>query len=185
VAPSVELPLAELLAGLSERSPAPGAGSASAWAGALAAALLEMCSRFADADDVVQRARGLRAQLVACGDQELSSFQPVLDALARNVGDPSRERLLEEALTRASEPPLAIARAATEVAELAAAVAEQSKSAVKGDAVAGVLLAEAASQSAAHLVEINLEGRGGDPRIVEVAGLKKRVEAARARVLGN
>ena len=144
-----------------------------------------MCAAFAGADDAVQRARVLRAQLLACGDAELSSYQPVLDALARDARDPSRERLLGEALTRAAEPPLAIARAATEVAELAAEVAQQSKPAVKGDAVAGVLLGEAASQSAAHLVEINLEGRSGDPRIVELAGLRRRVEAARARALGN
>jgi formiminotetrahydrofolate cyclodeaminase len=184
VAASAERPLAELLSALSERSPAPGAGSAAAWAGALASALLEMTAAYAGADASVARAGALRAQLLESAEQELQSYEPVLAALRLEANDPKRGPQLEEALSRASDAPLAIARAATEVAELAAAVAAQSKPAVAGDAVAGVLLAEAASQTASHLIEINLRNHPRDARLAEVAEVRARAAGARARALG-
>ena len=127
---SDERPLAELLSALSERSPAPGAGCASAWSGALAAALLEMVAAFAGADEAAARAPVLRARLLECGERELRSYEPVLAALRCDRSDPIRAQRLEEALSNASEAPLAIAPAATEVAELAAQVAAESKRAL-------------------------------------------------------
>jgi glutamate formiminotransferase/formiminotetrahydrofolate cyclodeaminase len=180
---SAELPLAELLSAVSDESPAPGAGSAAAWTGALAAALLEMAARFAGIGDAVERARALRSQLLASGEEELRSYEPVLAAARLDPSDPAREQRLREALSRASEAPLAIARSAAEVAELAAGVAARSKPALRGDAIAGVLLAEAASRSAARLVEINLIDSGGDPRLAEASELRSRLAAAREQVV--
>jgi formiminotetrahydrofolate cyclodeaminase len=182
VASSAELSLAELLSAVAERSPAPGAGSAAAWAGALAAALLEMAASFAGVGDGA-RARSLRSQLLASGEEELRSYDPVLAAARLDPGDHTREDQLREALSRASEAPLAIARSAAEVAELAAGVAAQSEPALRGDAIGGVLLAEAATQCAAGLVEINLNGRTGDQRLTEASELRKRSAAARREVL--
>jgi formiminotetrahydrofolate cyclodeaminase len=182
---SAELPLAELLCALAERSPAPGAGCAAAWAGALAAALLEMAAAYAQLPAAAVRAPELRAQLLRAGEEDLRSYGPVLEAMRLPAGDRTRRRRLDEALDRASETPLAIARAATEVAELAAEVAAASTPALRGDATAGVLLAEAAARTGARLVEINLAGRGGDPRLVEVAALSQRAADARERTLGR
>ena len=183
--PSVEPSLGELLSALSEPSPAPGAGSAAAWAGALAAALLEMTAAITGAQGAAGRASFLRAQLLASGDEELTSYEPVLAAARLEAGDPTRDARLQAALSDACEAPLSIARAAAEVAELAADVAAQSKPEVRGDAIAGVLLAEAANQSAARLVEINLRDRSTNPRLAEVAKLKDRAAAARDRVLAS
>jgi formiminotetrahydrofolate cyclodeaminase len=183
VAPSAELSLGELLSALAERSPAPGAGSAAAWAGALAAALLEMTAAFSGVDDALGRGRVVRAQLLAHGEEELASYEPVLAAERLDASDPSREQRLRDALSGACEAPLAIAKAAAEVAELAAEVAARATRALEGDAIAGVLLAEAACQSAARLVEINLHGRTDDPRLAEAARLRDRAHAARERVL--
>lgn len=190
MAPEAERPLAALLdavAGLldavAERSPAPGGGSAAAWCGALAAALLEMTASFAQAQDVAGRAAILRVQLLEAGEAELRSYEPVLTAVRLPASDSSRAERLGQALSNASEPPLAIARAAAEVAELAASVAAGSTPAVRGDAVAGVLLAEAAARAAVRLVEINLKDAGDDPRLAEAAELAERAARARAQAL--
>jgi formiminotetrahydrofolate cyclodeaminase len=185
VTPSAELSLGQLLAALSERSPAPGAGSAAAWSGALAAALLEMTAAFAGDRDIAARATVLRARLLERGDEDQRSYEPVLAAARLDPGDPSREERLQVALSAACEAPLAIACAASEVAELAVSVAERSKRGLEGDGAAGVLLAEAASRSAAGLVEINLRARSDDPRLAEAARLKRRAAAARERALGD
>jgi formiminotetrahydrofolate cyclodeaminase len=184
VASSAERSLAELLRAVSERSPAPSAGSAAAWSGALAASLLEMAAGYAGTEDAA-RARELRGQLLEAGERDLSAYEPVLAATRLDPGDPSRAERLGDALSRASEPPLMIARAAAEVAERAAAVAGQSSAPLAGDALAGVLLAEAAAQSAARLVEINISARRDDPRLGEVARLVERAAAARARTLAR
>jgi formiminotetrahydrofolate cyclodeaminase len=134
-----------------------------------------MVAAFADADQVAALAPALRAQLLEAADRELYSYEPVLAAAT------SEER--SEALSVASEAPLAIARAAVEVAELAAQVMAESKPALKGDAGAAVLLAEATTRAAGQLVEINLKGQPDDPRLAEVARLSERAAQARQRVL--
>ncbi len=182
MSPSAERPLADLLAALSARSPAPGGGSASAWSGALAAALLEMAAAFVGDSAAAARATRLQAELLDCGEQELRSYAPVLEAVRLAADDPSRAERLGDALSRASEAPMAIARVSTEVAELAAGIVKDSKPALQGDAAAAVLLAEAAAQAAARLVQINLAGCPDDPRLAEVAELTRRAGAARAAI---
>ena len=59
----------------------------------------------------------------------------------------------------AAEPPLAIAEAAAELAELAAAITVTGKASLVGDAMTGALLAEAAARAAARLAEMDLAGR--------------------------
>ena len=176
---SAERSLGLLLADLSARSPAPGGGAASAWAGALAAAVTEMAARFADATESATRAAELRAQLLAAGERELHSYAPVLEAQRLPSDDPSRRERIQTALTEASEAPLAIARASAEVSELAAALARAGNPALAGDAIAGAVLGEAATRSAARLVEINL----GDRRPHELPELIGRAAAAREQAL--
>ncbi len=169
-------PLPELLDAIGSRTPAPGAGSTSAWAGALAAALLEMVAAYAEDPAIASRAAELRAELLGCAERELSSYAPVLAAQRAGTD-------VSEALSAASETPLAIARAAAEVADLAAAVHARSRPALRGDAAAGVLLAEAVCQVAGRLVQINLADRQADPRLAEVASLLQRATDARRRAL--
>jgi formiminotetrahydrofolate cyclodeaminase len=185
VAPLAELPLSDLLSTLSERSPAPGAGSASAWAGSLAAALLEMVAAFVGADAAAARSRVLRAQLLDAGEAEMHSYEPVLAAMQLPTSNPARKSQLEQALSAACDAPLALARAAGEVAELGAQVAEQSKPTLRGDAVASVLLAEAATRSAAGLVQINLRDCSDDARLTEVVRLAERAARVRDQVLSE
>lgn len=175
--------LGDLLASVSAPTPAPGGGSAAAWAGALAAALTQMAASFAGEEEAAARAGSLQAELVALGEQDLTAYQPVLEAMRVPADQPSRAERLASALSDASQTPLAISRATAELAELGASVASRNEPALRGDAVVGVLLAEAACRSAARLVEINLAACDGDPRTDESLALAARAGAARARVL--
>jgi methenyltetrahydrofolate cyclohydrolase len=150
------------------RTPAPGGGSSAAWATALAAALVEMAARFADADP--SRPAELRAEALRLAEVELHAYEPVL----RASGPDERAA----ALSAAADSPLAIARVAAEVAALGGDLARNGKESVKGDALTGALLAEGACRAAASLVEINLAGSPGDPRLAEAADLARRAAAA-------
>ncbi len=180
-----ELPFNALLTALAERSAAPGAGCGAAWSGALAASLLEMVALYAGDQSTAARARVLRAALLDGGEAELHAYEPVLAAMRLPADEPSRERRLHEALSGASEAPIAIARAAAEVAGLARDVWARSGVQLRGDAEGAVLLAEAAMRSAARLVEINLTGRAEDPRLAELRQLIDRAANAREHVLGG
>ncbi len=170
-------------------TPAPGGGSAAGVALALAAALVEMSARLAGQAEPAARAGQLRAEAVEHAERELSSYAPVLDAVRLPRDDPSRSGRVEEALLEASRTPVAIARAAAELARLGADVAHASSPSVRGDAVTGTLLAEAAAAAATTLVEINLAGRPAgdlaeaacDARAIRASAAEARAGAAEAR----
>lgn len=144
-----------------------------------------MVSAFADDAEAEARAPVLREELLEAGERELRSYEPVLEALRLPAGSEERERELRAALSAASDAPVGIARAAAEVAELAARVTAASKPALQGDATASVLLAEAAARAAARLVEINLNAQADDPRREEVQRCSQRAGRARERALGE
>jgi len=150
----------------------------------MAAALLEMAAAFAGDSEAAARAASLRGQLVRDGERELRSYEPVLEALRVSREDPARAERVAGALSDASDAPLAIARASAEVAEMAVALVGQSKPSLAGDAIAAVVVAEAATRAAARLVEINLRDATDDPRLEEVDRLARRAASARERSLG-
>jgi formiminotetrahydrofolate cyclodeaminase len=102
-------------------------------------------------------------------EAELTSYAPVLEART------PEERL--RALSAASEPPAGIAETAAEVAELGAEIASSASEAVRGDALTGVTLAEAAAAAAARLVEINV---GSGPVFERARHAAQRAANARA-----
>jgi methenyltetrahydrofolate cyclohydrolase len=179
-----EQPLGRFLDEVAEASPAPGGGSSAAFACALAAALVEMSARLAGVSyDGPERARELRRQAVELAERELTSYEPVLAALRLPADDPSRGQRLETTLIEASGPPLAIAEAAAETAVLAAQVAGASSPSVRGDALTGAVLAEAAGAAAAALVEINLSQRAGDATVDRAREARRRAGEARSQAL--
>jgi len=153
-------PLDEFLASVADATPAPGGGSSAAVAAALAAALVEMAAEFpssrggdapgsgAPSSRAADQARTLRARALRLAQEEMSSYAPVLEA--------RDEHERELALAAASEPPAQIAETAAEVAELGVEVAVSASAAVRGDALTGVTLAEAAASAAFRLVGINV-----------------------------
>jgi methenyltetrahydrofolate cyclohydrolase len=185
---------AGLLDAVAAKTPAPAGGSAAAWASALAASLVEMAARFTLARDayadrhtrmseIEARADQLRAQLLELADRELRTYEPVLEALRAPREDPERSARLRHARARAADTPLAVSRAAAEVASLGAEVALSGSEHLVGDAVTGALLAEAGCRAAAKLVEINLADAVDDGRLAEAAELLRRAAGARTEAL--
>ena len=179
-------PLESFLAAVAEGTPAPGGGSSAAVGAALAAALVEMAARIASAGearkserigsavDAAEQASELRARALRLAHEELSSYAPVLEART------PEERDL--ALAVASEPPAHVADTAAEIAELGAEVAGSSSPAVRGDALTGVVFAEAAASAAARLVEINV---GSGPVFDRARRAELRAVEARASATGR
>jgi methenyltetrahydrofolate cyclohydrolase len=161
-------------------TPAPGGGTSAAVALALGAALLEMSAGLAGDSHTAARAGEVRAEALELARQELSSYAPVLEAMRLPRDDPSRAARVEEALLEASLTPLAIAERGAELTELGAAVAAGSNSSVRGDAVTGVVLAEAACAAAGGLVEVNLARQGSLPELERARAAAARARAARA-----
>jgi methenyltetrahydrofolate cyclohydrolase len=180
--PLSKQPLEEFLSNVAAATPAPGGGSSAAVSTALAAALVEMAagvpssraSGASRAGDAVERAGALRARALRLAEEEMTSYAPVLEA--------RDEHEREIALAAACEPPAQIAETAAEVAELGLEVATSASPSVRGDALAGVVLAEAAASAAFRLVEINV-GRG--PAFERARQAELRAVDARATGTGR
>ena len=72
--PYDRLTVAELLDALGERTPSPASGAAIAVTGALAAATAELAARFAEDEDAIERAQGLRNRLIVLADEDADAY---------------------------------------------------------------------------------------------------------------
>jgi formiminotetrahydrofolate cyclodeaminase len=168
--------LEEALDQLASERPAPGAGAVAAWCCALAAALVEMVARVVIARGKEQprmarrrhRAGELRAAALRLAGEDAAAYRAVIDA-------PPERR--SGVLAAAADPPLAIAEAAAETGALAAASAGDAGGPLRGEAETAVLVAAAATRAAARLVELNLGGAPGDPRLNRARELAERAGA--------
>jgi formiminotetrahydrofolate cyclodeaminase len=157
---------------LASSSPTPGGGSASALAGAMAAAMVEMAcnltvgrEKFKDVEEALQvvltRARELREQMMAAVDEDTDAYDAVSSAYKLPKGTDAeksgRTAAIQAALKRATEVPAKVARAASETAQLALIAVEKSNPNVASDARVARLLADAARDGAIANVEINLD----------------------------
>ena len=153
-------PLRELLDDVAARTPAPGGGTSAAWATAIAAALVEMAAAFAEDADAAGRAAELRVRALELAEQELHSYEPVIEARRLPDGDPEKPQRIRDALTTAADTPRVIEAVAAEVAELARRLAAAGKPSLAGDAETAATLASAARTAAQRLAEINLSEAG-------------------------
>jgi formiminotetrahydrofolate cyclodeaminase len=185
VAGLADQPLSQILEDVASATPAPGGGSSAACTCALAAALVEMAARLGLArgagppPGAPERARVLRERALRLAERELSAYLPVLEASRLPADRPDRQGRLRTALSEAAATPLAIAEAAADTAAVGIEVVRGSNPRVRGDAVTGVVLAEAAAAAAAELVEINLEGLGEDDRLAGARDARRRATEAR------
>jgi formiminotetrahydrofolate cyclodeaminase len=156
---------------LASAEPEPGGGSVAALVGALGAALVTMVTdltlgkdKYADVQDAVAQIRTdaekLRAQLQELVTLDAVAYRAVALAmkLPRDTDSQKaeREHTLQAALAGAAAVPLQVAEAAAEVARLSLPAAEKGNVNAVSDAGVAVLLADAAAQSAALNVKINL-----------------------------
>lgn len=197
----VEKPMVAFLDRLASRSPEPGGGSASALVGAVGAALVSMVAnltlgkeKYADVQDrieeLLRESEGLRADLQDLLQRDTEVYADVSAAykLPRETEEQKAERnaRIQEALKKATEVPFEIAEKCLEVARLSETAAEIGNVGAVSDAGVAVLLAEAAAQSAALNVKINVnsiedrefaEGRWNRIQeiLAESAALRERV----------
>jgi formiminotetrahydrofolate cyclodeaminase len=149
----LHLSVGGMLERVAARTPAPGGGAVAAVTAASAAALVAMATRFAD--EPAGPAEALRARLEPLADADAAAYTEVLAAYRLPKDDPLRRGRIAEALRVATEVPRAVATAAREVALLADDLAERGNRNLVGDARVAALLARAAADAAAALVEIN------------------------------
>lgn len=191
------------LSKLASAEPEPGGGSVAALVGALGAALVTMVcdltlgkDKFAavqeSVGDIRSHAEMLRAELTRLVTTDAEAYAEVASAmkLPRDTEEQrsERSRALQAALRGAAAVPLRVAEAAREVARLTLPAAEQGNPNAVSDAGVAVLLADAAAQSAALNVKINLgwieDGQFKEDAwthvqavLVEVARLREQVMA--------
>jgi formiminotetrahydrofolate cyclodeaminase len=170
----------------------PGGGGGAALAGALGAALAAMVCNFtvgrkryqavdAEMRALLSRAEAIRGELLDLVDADADAYQRVVDAqaLPKETSEQAavREERVQQALAEAVRVPLRAAVLAADALALCEPVAERGNQRLISDAGVGALLAEAALQSAALNVRVNL-GELRDDRLVSES------RAALARLLG-
>ncbi len=167
----VEKPMIAFLDKLASRSPEPGGGSVSALVAALGAALVSMVAnltlgkeKYADVQDEVEEllasSEGLRGELQVLIQKDTEVYAGVSAAfkLPRETEEEKaeRKRRVQDALKLATEVPFEIAEKCLEVARISETSALIGNVGAVSDAGVAVLLAEAAAQSAALNVKINV-----------------------------
>ncbi len=179
----------EFLDLLAARTPAPGGGASAALTCAMAAGLVEMATSFASArglERVHERAQALRAQVQVLAYADGQSYGRVIEALRLPPGEGRKEQL-DAAVAGAMAGPMEILEIASEVATLAADVAETGNRNLEGDALTGALLAEAAARSAATLAQLNASMLSvsalADAHLDELRPLLARATRARERAV--
>jgi len=162
-------PIESWLEDLAARQPTPGGGSAAGLSAAVAASLLAMVAnyttgtRYADQEEqmrtLVDELAALRHDALAAMAADEVAFGAVGTAygMARQTDEDKAARsiAIQTALIGAAEPPRAVARSCTRLAEIAAVLAEKGNRNVLSDVGVGAACARAALDGALLNVAIN------------------------------
>ena len=155
---------------LASSAATPGGGSAAAIIGAMGAALVSMvCNltigkkKYAEVEgemqDVLAKTEALRTRLTGMIQDDVKAFDAVMGAYGMpketDADKAARDQAIQAALKLATDVPLACARAAREVIDLAAIASDKGNLNVISDAGVGVLAGYAALRSAALNVLTN------------------------------
>jgi glutamate formiminotransferase/formiminotetrahydrofolate cyclodeaminase len=150
---------------------APGGGSAAAYAGSMAAALVAMVARLtigkkkyaaveSQMKTIVEHAEDLRAKLTQAVQDDASAYQAVMATFQMPRTTPEEvkafQAAIESATLKAAQVPLETARMAVEVLELALQVIESGNRNAISDGGSAAALAGAALKGAALNVRINV-----------------------------
>ncbi len=163
-----------LLDALASDQPAPGAGSAAALAGAMAAAVCAKVAGFSGDGGSVAQAAALCRRLTSLAEEDARLFASALSELDRRDDDFKLGRALEQA----ADAPLRIGEACADVAALASALAGSGATEHQADAKAAAVLAAGATRAAAVLVEVNLGVSGADERVQLARRLSEHADAS-------
>jgi methenyltetrahydrofolate cyclohydrolase len=164
-----DMTVADWLASLADRTPAPGGGAAAALAAATGAALVAMVTgfttgaRYADREarmwEVNAEAGALRAQaldLAALDEQAFGEVAAAYQLPRQSEEDKKRRReAIQRALVGAVRPPVRTGRLAARVVALAAELVDTGNRNVVSDVAAAAAAARAAIEMAIVNIEIN------------------------------
>ena len=155
---------------LASQSATPGGGSAAAIFGAMGAALVSMvCNltigkkKYAEVEgemkDVLAKSEALRVKLIGMIEDDVKAFDAVMGAYGMpkesDADKAKRDQAIQAALKLATDVPMACARAARQVIDIAATASDKGNLNVISDAGVGVLAGYAALRSAALNVFTN------------------------------
>lgn len=186
---------------LASGTPTPGGGSAAAYAGAMAAALVAMVARltvdkkkFVEVRDrmqaILSHAEGLRASFLSAVQQDAAAFDEVMAAYRMSKETPkekaARKEAIERAMTHAAAVPLQVAGQALETLSLAAEVAQKGNRNAVTDAGSAGAMAAAALHAAAMNVRINAasvdDRQAAQAWIDELASIEQAAAEAHAHL---
>jgi hypothetical protein len=159
-----------------------GATAVAAAATAAAQALADI-ARASDRTEMAAQAEVLRLRVAGTARINALRYPRALAAQEASAALPrdDRDREIGEAYASAAEPPLELARIASELAELGAEVTADALAALRADAVAATMLAAGAARGAVPLVAINLTAVANDDRVAEARRCAEAAERAAAR----
>lgn len=179
----IDGPIGAFLDKLAGSSPEPGGGSVAALTGALGAGLVSMVAsltvgkeKYAAVQDQIQAllasSEAVRQNLQELVQKDTEAYAEVSAAMklprATDTEVAERDARMQVALKVAANVPLAIAEEALKVAQLSETAADIGNVNAVSDAGVAVLLADAAAQSAALNVKINV-GWIADPAFNDAA----------------
>lgn len=152
---------------LAAKSSIPGGGGASAYAGALAAALCGMAGnftvgkkRYADVEEDILRlldeAEAARKRLLDLVDEDARAFEPLSRAYGIPRDDPRRADVVEEATKAACLPPLATMEECGKVIVLLEEMGRKCSALLVSDIACGAYLAQAALYASHANVLVNM-----------------------------
>ncbi len=174
--------LADFRDRVASASPQPSGVPVAAVSAAFGLGLVLMClgiTNQEDASEDVAVGRVLLERLSAAADRDATAYSDFMAAMALPKGTAEeqalRQRRMQEALTAATESPLAAARDVTAALDLAVRTAEGCKVAIRSDLAAGVDLLAAGLSAMLRTADVNLAG-------ISDAGVQERFRAERARL---
>lgn len=168
---------------LASAAPVPGGGGASAYAGALAAALASMVGNltmgkktYAEVEGEVmhhlEELKGLRSRLIELVDADARAFKPLAAAYRMPKGTPeelaAKQDAIQRALVGATEVPLDIMRAVARVVDHADYLAHHGSRMARSDAGVSAAFARAAVDGASLNVYINAASMDDPARALRV-----------------
>ena len=151
---------------LASKAAAPGGGGGSALVGALGVALGNMVgaltvgkAKYADVEEeiieLMADSNALQNELLLLVDADAEAFEPLSKAYSIPKDDPTREKIMEEALRIATSTPMDIMRACARSIDIIAGFAEKGSVIAISDAGVGAAFARAAIVGASFNVFIN------------------------------
>lgn len=192
---------ASFLDQLASPVPAPGGGSAAAYAGAMGAALVAMVSglttgkkKYAEVEAEMRAvhvmAEKLRAEMTQAVEDDAAAFESVMGAfrLPKETGEQqaARTAAIQSATLNAAHIPLHSAENSVRIMELAVKCAERGLISAISDAMSGFAMARASLTAAAYNVRININSLPdkdtGQPYLDELAELEKEADKLEKKI---